>query len=46
MLVGTLVELAIRDELARFDFMRGLERYKFEFGASGADLRRLRVRAD
>jgi CelD/BcsL family acetyltransferase involved in cellulose biosynthesis len=46
MLVGTLVEQAIRDELARFDFMRGLERYKFEFGASRADLRRLRVRAD
>ena len=46
MLVGTLVEHAIRDELARFDFMRGRERYKLEFGASRADLRRLRVWAD
>ena len=43
MLVSRLVERAIRDGLDRFDFLRGLERYKFEFGASRTDLRRARV---
>ena len=42
-LISRLVERAIADGLERFDFLRGLERYKLEFGAARSDLRRVRV---
>jgi CelD/BcsL family acetyltransferase involved in cellulose biosynthesis len=43
-LLGRLIERAIDDGLERFDFLRGLERYKLEFGATAHRLRRVRVR--
>ena len=42
-LLGALIERAIGDGLERFDFMRGLERYKLELGATPQQLIRLRV---
>jgi CelD/BcsL family acetyltransferase involved in cellulose biosynthesis len=42
-LLGALIERAIADGLERFDFMRGLERYKLELGATPQNLIRLRI---
>jgi hypothetical protein len=42
-LLGALIERAIADGLERFDFMRGLERYKLELGATPQQLIRLRI---
>jgi len=42
-LLSALIERAIGEGLERFDFMRGLERYKLELGARPADLMRLRL---
>jgi CelD/BcsL family acetyltransferase involved in cellulose biosynthesis len=42
-LLAGLVERAIADRLARFDFLRGLEPYKLALGAAPSDLRRIRV---
>ncbi|MBV9819012.1 MAG: GNAT family N-acetyltransferase [Solirubrobacterales bacterium] len=44
-LVAALVERAIGDGLARFDFLRGRERYKLELGGEPAPLRRVEVTA-
>ena len=40
-LLGALIERTIADGLERFDFMRGLERYKLELGATPRHLIRL-----
>jgi CelD/BcsL family acetyltransferase involved in cellulose biosynthesis len=42
-LVAATIERAIAHGLERYDFMRGLERYKLEFGATPSDLQRLRL---
>jgi CelD/BcsL family acetyltransferase involved in cellulose biosynthesis len=42
-LLAALIERAIGEGRERFDFMRGLERYKLELGAAPASLVRLRV---
>jgi CelD/BcsL family acetyltransferase involved in cellulose biosynthesis len=43
--LALLIERAIGEGLERFDFLRGLERYKLELGASPSRLQRVRVRA-
>lgn len=43
-LVGYMIEDAIQHGLKRFDFMRGGERYKFEFGPVETEVRRMLVR--
>jgi CelD/BcsL family acetyltransferase involved in cellulose biosynthesis len=43
-LVSRLLERALEDGLDRFDFLRGLERYKLELGAQPTALQRVRVR--
>ena len=42
-LLAALIERAIEDRCERFDFVRGLERYKLELGAAPAGLVRLRI---
>lgn len=42
-LIALLIERAIAERLASFDFLRGLERYKLELGASPRTLSRVRV---
>ncbi|WP_028063781.1 GNAT family N-acetyltransferase [Solirubrobacter soli] len=44
-LLGALIERAIEDGLDRFDFMRGLERYKLELGGRPQHLIRLSLSA-
>jgi CelD/BcsL family acetyltransferase involved in cellulose biosynthesis len=42
-LLAAVIERAIADGLERFDFMRGLERYKLELGGTPSSLVRLRI---
>jgi CelD/BcsL family acetyltransferase involved in cellulose biosynthesis len=42
-LVADAIERAIHDHLTDFDFMRGLERYKLEFGATPSSLMRVKI---
>jgi CelD/BcsL family acetyltransferase involved in cellulose biosynthesis len=44
-LLGRLIRRALGDGLERFDFMRGLERYKLDLGATARHLGRVTVQA-